>query len=259
MSIVEIANEALKGVKKLSEEKYAITKLSKVIRLVAAIILITILFNDKLNLGISFLKDNLNLWDDGIRSYLNSYVYWVVGLWMAYKIFSRPIRILCIRFDNTESVKSLPVLFTLYDFIDFICSLYFLAYAINQFIEINYIIIDTDIRKYVIAGVYLAVVFVNWLYLKNSNNWYCIHRKYTNYYDVNNRRISEDANVIYCGKLYQVCLCDVESEIKKVSKKMEWRLVSRIDKDYKSLEEAAKDREGNLTVVSWNNLYGSDE
>lgn len=239
MAIVETAKELLNKMEELSGKKYVLNRISKVMRLMAAIVLVSIFLSDKLNLDLAFLKVDLDLWDEVLRIGLKNNIYRVCIFWIIYElIISNVLRRGCILFDKTECVESLPILFTLDDLIDFVCSLYFFVYAMNQLIELNSTISSGDMTMSIIAGIYLFIVFVNWLYIKNRCNWYDIHREYTNYYDVTNKRIPKNANVIYRGKLYRV---------RQDAQSQEWRLVS-YDKDSLSLEEAAKDRDGNITI-----------
>lgn len=260
MSMVEMAKDALNGVKRLSEKKYAINILNRTMRMVAAILLVTIFANDRFDFGIPFSKVTLNLWDETLREVLNYNVYKICIFWSAYElIISNVIRWLCIHFDETEELKSIPILFTLNDLVDFVCSIYFLVYAINRLIERNNGMSDIDIGMSTISGIYIFIGFVNWLYIKNDNNWYYIHRKYTNYYDTNNIRIAEKTNVIYHGKRYRVYFGDGGVGLNEKSQKKEWRLKAWGDNESISLEEAVKDKEGNLIVETWKDRYGSGE
>lgn len=259
MSIVEITKEAISSVKQLSEKKYAIRGINRAIRMVAAILLVSFFLNDELNWGIPFSKIALNLWDERFRNFLKRNVYVVGIFWLAYELIVSKLLIrICAYCDKTKEVKSFPVLFTVKDLVDFICSLYFGTYAINLLVEHNNTIFNDDMRIYIIAGGYLVIEFANWLYVKNSNNWYHIHRDYTYYYDVNNRRIPKDADVIYRGKLYRVYWSGDVLGLNRDSQKKEWRLSSWDDNESISLEEAAKDKEGKLTIETWKNRYDSN-
>ena len=101
-----------------------------------------------------------------------------------------------------------------------------------------------------VAGIYLLIVFVCWVYVQNSNLWYHIHREYTYYYYTNNKRIPKDANVIYRGKLYKVIWTGNVVGGKSDTKK-EWVLLAWGDKDSVSMEEAVKDKDGKLTLATW--------
>jgi len=260
LSAVEIAKETLNAVKKLSKEKYAVNIVSKGIRMFAAILLICIWLNDKLNLGIPFSKIILNLWEEKFRNFIKNNVYIVGVFWVVYKqIISNILRKWCVCFDETEEVKSLPILFTLNDFIDFVSSLFFGVYAINLLAEYNNSISNGEMNMGIVAGGYLTIEFVKYLYIKNCNNWYRIHREYTHYFDVNNRSIPKGATVIYHGKLYRVKQQCYTGGINSGCQKSEWRLDSYGENNSLSLEEAAKDKDGKLTIVKWEDWHGENE
>lgn len=251
MSIIEIGKELFNGMDEASRKKHLVVKISKVIRIMAAVLLVCVYMNNELNLGITLPKISLNLWDESVRAFIKSNIYKVSVFWIVYDlIISNFLRWLCACLDKTEEVKSFPVLFTVDDLIDFGCALYFGLYAINQIIELNSAIITYDKIMCMVAGIYLLVVFVCWVYVQNSNRWYCIHREYTYYYDTNNKRIPKDANVIYRGKLYKVFWTgDVFGG--KADAKKEWVLLAWDNRESISMEEAVKDKDGKLTLDTW--------
>ena len=252
MSVIESGKEVIDRITQLSKEEYAIGKISRFLRLVATIILISVWINDRMNIGIPFNKMDLNLWNKDIRFLIDSHYYFIVIFWIVYKIIiSNFFRALCIKFDRSEGVKSLPVLFTLDDFVDFGCSLFFCIFAFNQIIERNNNIVGGDETINILAGMYLLGIFINWLYRKNSNNWYYIRREYTDFYDINNKRIPKDAYVIYYGKRYRLIWSGDIVGVKQEEQRKEWILSSWDDKKGILLEEAAKNREGNLTIDTW--------
>ena len=251
MSIIEFGKELLNGMDEVSRKKHFVVKVSKVIRVMAAVLLVCVYMNNELNFGITLPKISLNLWDESVRGFIKSNIYKVSIFWLVYDlIISNFLRWICVHFDKTKEVKSFPVLFTLDDLIDFGCTLYFGLYAINQNIELNSAIVDYDKTMCMVAGIYLLVVFVYWVYVQNSNLWNNIHREYTYYYDANNKRIPKDANVIYRGKLYKVIwtgnVAGGKTDIKK-----EWILLAWGDRDSVTMEEAVRDKEGKLTLATW--------
>ena len=251
MSLIEMGKELLNGMDEVSRKRHLVVKISKVIRIMAAVLLVCVYMNNELNFGITLPQISLNLWDESVREYIKENIYKVSIFWVAYDmIISNFLRWLCVHLDKTEEVKSFPVLFTVDDLIDFGCALYFGLYAINQIIELNSAIIVYDKIMCMVAGIYLLVVFVYWVYVQNSNFWYHIHREYTFYYDTNNRRIPKDANVIYRGKLYKVFWTGDVFGGKSDAKK-EWVLSSWDDRDSVTMEEAVKDKDGKLTLATW--------
>ena len=99
----------------------------------------------------------------------------------------------------------------------------------------------------IIVGIYLTIEIVNWIYICNCNKWYKITKPYTFYFDVNNKRIPENANVIFYGALYKECWENAEKKDINMNYK-ELRLISWNNHNSILLEEAVKDREGKLTL-----------
>lgn len=251
MSLIEMGKELLNGMDEASRKKHLVVKVSKVIRIMAALILVCVYMNNELNFGITLPKISLNLWDESVRAFIKDNIYKVSIFWLVYDmIISNFLRWLCVRMDKTEEVKSFPVLFTVDDLIDFGCALYLGLYAINQIIELNNAIIVYDKTMCMVAGIYLLIVFVCWVYFQNSNLWYHINREYTYYYDTNNKRIPKDANVIYRGKLYKVIWTGNVAGGKSDTKK-EWVLLAWGDRERVSMEEVVKDKDGKLTLATW--------
>ena len=260
MSVIEIAKETRSAIKQLSQEKYVISRVSKTLRILATIVLVSILLNERLNLGIPLSRMTLNLWDETLRTALKSNIYKVCTFWLVYELLIKSLLIrLFIYVDKSEEVKSLPMVFTANDLVNLTCSIYFGVYTMNQLIEYSNIGIHSDSLIDIIAVVYLFIEFINWLYIKNSDKWYCIHRNYTYYFDVNNKRIPQKGVVIYRGKLFKVYWSGDVLESNKSTQRKEWRLSACEDKEDVSLEEAVKDREGNITVTTWKEIYTSNE
>lgn len=94
--------------------------------------------------------------------------------------------------------------------------------------------------------------FVEWVYVQNSNMWYWLDKEYTDYYDIEGERISQDDMVVYYGKRYEVYLDRKESEDGGI--KGEWRIKTSsvgVIQNSISLEEAVKDYEGKLVIDKW--------
>lgn len=251
MSIIETGKEILKGIDEASQKKYFVVKLSKVIRIMSALIIVCIYLNNELKVGITLPEISLNLWDENIRAFIKNNIYNVFIFQVLYHIIiSNLFRQLCVKMDKTEEAKSFPIIFTVDDLVDFGCALYFGLYAINQIIELNNAIIVYENKTCVVAGIYLLVIFVKRVYVQNCNLWRNINREYTYYYDINNKRIPKDANVIYRGKLYKVIWTENMSSGKSDTKK-EWMLLDHNDRESVSMEEAVKDKDGKITLATW--------
>lgn len=216
-----------------------------------AVLLVCIYINVEMELGISIPPVDLNLWDKSIRNFIKENIYVIFVSWVACKIFlSNFFKCLCIYLDKTEGTKLFPILLTVDDLIDLGCTLYFVLYVVNQIIELNHAMFFYDKIVCIVAGLYLLAVVVYWIYIPNSNFWYRVRREYTYYYDVNNKRIPKDAYVIYWGKLYQVFWTGDALSVKQDLKK-EWRLMAWDGSVSISLEEAVKDKDGKLTIDTW--------
>lgn len=201
MSIVENLEKIWKNVKDISdnlEKKYNRRHVDKIIRILASLILTYIILSKLFNWEVLCSNIKMELWNEALRLMVKKYIYKLCLFWLIYRLLLfRLFKIICINIDKTDKTESLPIVFTIDDIVDFLCSVYFLIYAINELIEYNNGISSMGNMISVIAIGYLFCVYAEWLYVQNSNNWYFVSREYTYYYDANNKRIPKDAYVIY--------------------------------------------------------------
>lgn len=241
MPVVEVFDNVYKELGK----DYGINRINRIIRLAAAIMIAYVFLNDKLDFGIVVFQNKLSLWNVVFREFLKNSIYLIVTINILYdQILSNLLRIVCL---NTQE-KLFPMVHTINDLVEYICSMFYLFYAFNSYIEFKNTVNDNELLISAIAITYLCKMFINCLYAKNKKRWEKSRRKYTNYFDVNNDRIPCDAEVIYFGKLYEVCCGNNVIGIKTESTKDEWRLCTHKVEESVSLEEAAKNRAGNLTI-----------
>lgn len=260
MSLIGFVKELWGGAEQLSEKKYGIIRINMTIRLLAAILLVGIWLNDRWGLGIRLLEVTWNLWEESLRKGLNQNIYGACIFWVLYDLIgSRLLELGCViwEVEKNKKTKLSPLKYTLDDLIDFGCSVFFLMYAINQLIEYNNGTIHDDFRMCVVAGIYIAFRFAGRLYVKNCRRVKDRDREYTDFYDINNKRIPKEANVIYRGKRYRLYWTGNVIGLDSHAEKPEWRLDAWGGGETFSLEDAVKDREGNLTVES--NVYDAGE
>ena len=76
MSIIEFGKELLNGMDEVSRKKHFVVKVSKVIRVMAAVLLVCVYMNNELIFGITLPKISLNLWDESVRGFIKSNIYY---------------------------------------------------------------------------------------------------------------------------------------------------------------------------------------
>ena len=86
MSLIEMGKELLNGMDEASRKKHLVVKISKVIRIMAAVLLVCVYMNNELNFGITLPKISLNLWDESVREYIKGNIYKVSIFWVVYDI-----------------------------------------------------------------------------------------------------------------------------------------------------------------------------
>lgn len=255
MSIGENLEKIWKNVKDISdnlEKKYNRRHVDKIIRILASLILTYIILSKLFNWEVLCSNIKMELWNEALRLMVKKYIYKLCLFWLIYRLLLfRLFKIICINIDKTDKTESLPIVFTIDDIVDFLCSVYFLIYAINELIEYNNGISSMGNMISVIAIGYLFCVYAEWLYVQNSNNWYFVSREYTYYYDANNKRIPKDAYVIYRSEMYKVCLSSkISSERKEIySKKREWELRSLDNDEQILLKDAVRNTNGGVILI----------
>lgn len=251
MSVIESGEKIVKDIIDISKEKYLISKLSKFVRILCAIVIVCVALDKMFKWNIDYSIVTLELWDKNIRDGLNNSIVYVIIFGGLYEFVLSDILyyILC-HIDSSDDAKSLPVLFTIDDLVDFACSIFFLGYTINKLIEIKNGIDNNKQVVLIFAGIYLVVFFIKWLYINNCNNWNSIRNEYTDYYDINRKRIQNKMYVVYYGKRYKIHYMGDIPGGQNDKEKNEWIMISEDGKKI-LLEEAARDRKGELMIDPW--------
>lgn len=248
MSIVSVLQTLLLSAHELKKEDFAAGKIAKAIRVLAALIVLVVLLSSICNISEIAFGETMPLRDEEIRDFINEHMLSCMLFWGIYNLFLE--QLICravILIDQSKDDELLLIWFTIDDFLDVLMSLYFLVYGINLLIEFNN---GNDVlvyRGWVYSGMlaYIVLVFLKWSYIKNSNKWYEIRRRYTQFYDTEGKRIPKDAYVVYYGKLYQVYWSGDVIDGNDHNMKKEWRILSwGFEGDSISLEAAVKDKGG---------------
>ena len=252
MWVFDLSEKIINAASIASKNNYTVGKVSRIIRLLSSLMLISVEVCKKINLNIDYRVISYNLWNIEIRNFFNDRIIYIIVFWVIYEavVYNILFYLVCY-IDKSEKTVSIPVLFTINDLVDLGSSVFFLGDSVNKWIEGKNGIENSDQQVIFIAGLCLIFSFVAWLYRKNSNNW-SFEEEFTNYYDINGNRIPKGANVIYYGKGYSVYWSGDVLGIHNKEQEYEWRIMSR-DNDRQSiaLEVAARNREGNLMLESW--------
>lgn len=163
--------------------------------------------------------------------------------------------VICIKVDF--KVNLLPVFYTTEKMLEIcamvILNLKFFGDLLLFINNINNTIIESK-KIYDLYLVCILFIFVRWLYISNANNCYYNEISYTPYFDCLGNRIAEKDEVIYYGKLYNIHVGRKKVKENNVSIK-EWYLcdINKFGLNFEdmTLEDAVKNKEGNLTVYEW--------
>lgn len=257
MSILSNIKDLLFGVDKVMGGAYTAKKIARILRVVSALLVLLVLLLNCWNLvGFTYFKP-YPLLNEKVRYFINKNILYIFSLWIIYRIIIENIfRRIAVLVETKTTKTIIPVWLTIDDFIDISFAVYFMIYGINLLLEFcnGHDVLNNYEMVYWLFTLYLISIFIEWLYIKNSNIWYCMKREYTEYYDSEGKRIPKDAYVVYYGKRYKVELVRKDIGLNRDNKKHEWRIstkgclgeVSDI-----SLEEAVKDKEGKLVLDKW--------
>lgn len=255
MFIVSGVKDLILSVDEIAKQGYSIKNIIKRVRIIAAFLILFDLFLNYWNVMEFIPWSTMPLWNENIRNVIKEYMVVSMCFWAIYRlILEKILRGIIIHIDKSEDEVLIPIWFTLDDFVDTFFALYFLAGGVNILIEFCNGFNDSDSYKgiYIGAVVYIVGVFLKWLYIQNSNMWYYIRKRYTEFYDCEGKRIPQDAYVVYYGKRYRVYWSGDISGLYADIMCKEWRISPIIagGKSY-SLEEAVKDKEGKLVLDKW--------
>ena len=197
-----------------------------------------------------------------LSRFLDKYVFEIFIALIIYKIIGdRLFRYLVINVEVEFNIKLSPLFNTVEDIFEigtmFLLSLKLCRNLLLCIRGVN-IVASTDKNMYLTYLACSLFGFVNWLYMKNK--YYCdlAEIRYTPYFDYEGKRIAQEDEVIYYGRLYNVYLLDVEDtefvEKRKSFNKKEWYLskdnIGIIRKEI-SLEEAVRDKNGKIKVYEY--------
>ena len=234
-----------------------IKKVCVTIRIIIAMMMISMFLDDFLgNIFCEFVSVP-NLWDIKVRIFFNSNIITIIRFFVLYKIIIFFVRYIIYGIENINLVA---MIISVDDIIDIANTIFLFSYVVNTWIEKkNGILVNNEIVY--VAIVYIIYICTKFIYIKNNNELHQKTIEYTNYYDVNNSRIPQNAYVIFYGKRYRVfwtgdILCGKNDEIEK-----EWKIIlvdlneeTIKDEERKiSLKDAVENRKGKLTID--NNMY----
>lgn len=161
-------------------------------------------------------------------------IFWIIGLCGMYSNCTNRIK---------TGKKGKIIISSIYDILDFIATLFLVAYSINMLIIVAN---KRDVIIWpsaVIAMMYLCLCTVINLYKKNERIEDRLERQNTIYCDINEKLIFIGADVFYYRKKYMVV---------KKNKKVKLRPYGQnvfTDSDYIDLELAVKDEAGKLRMI----------
>lgn len=196
---------------------------------------------DKCNLKKLFQFDLEICFPKNISNFLNEYTLKIIIFYFVFLIIIKPfLKAITVHIEVKYKIKIFPLWFTITDIVEITFNGLVLLKIIqdvllcyNEALKI----VQEDIYIYIFVIVSAICDFIYRIYLKNSNNWYYISIKYTEYFDSQGKRIAEDDKVVYKNKIY-----DLYSD-KGVYYIHDYRKGTSI-----KLEEALADKDGNLRI-----------
>lgn len=197
----------------------------------------------------------LPLWENTASCWLNQNMF---NLWIAWFIvvifFDEFLKKILIGFEiqKNDSVTVVPLWETFIDLIDVVFSLILLLFMINLLVVYghnpNMILGENPQKAISVSLLYGVCLFARWLYRRREKNWNKIKNGYTDYFDSGKKWIAENDYVVFFNKLYVVVRSyETNTETNQVERI--WKLQDLKRKEEISLEEAVKDKDGNLYVI----------
>lgn len=255
MEIATTSKELIELIRTNSKSKQFIKKVCKIIQVIISLIIVSIYLHKFLKCNIDYSGMVFNLWDERLREFLHSEIVFVIIVRVVYDILiARVLWFIIYYIFKIKEDCVIPILISIDDCVNVIFSIYYAGYGINNLIEqVNGIYNNDKIITY-IAILYLTILCIQWIYIKNRNDWYECNKKYTDYYDRNNNRIPDKAYVNYKGKRWYVyCTQDILGG-KDDMIKAQWRIrTCGFDKSESMLlEEAVQD-------IDWDLILDNEE
>lgn len=237
--------------KELASDNNAVNKLAYLLRKISVIIVFIVLLSQCWDFSYYVDGKMIPPLRDDVSLFLHKYTFGLFLAWIIYDVVDTGIYCVLILLELKFKVVLIPLWDTITNTIKLLASCDLLLYSFDLVIEScngNDILIK-DNEIYWLTTLYLAYVFVNWVYNKHKHKQRLRNTSYTDYFDMDGNRIANEDKVIYNGKLYEIfCTSDL-AKIKAFPSKNGIWLVDKISRlTTISLEDAAKDEKGKLKV-----------
>lgn len=251
-SMYDKAKKVYDQLKPVLDDKQITKRLPRVLCIIASSILALVFIHQYCNIINYANIVHLPMFSESMRNYIGKVIFLGGIGWLTYHVVAYPLLLpMIVRIDCIKNTTYIRFLQTVDDIIDIFASGMFLVYALDELSYLtNYEDPAIKIRVlFCFAIVYLCVLFIMWVYQKNNHNPYAI---FTGYCDNNRSLIREGDLVAYNNKLYWVR--DASKEILGYSMKAgkdPYILLAFNQHNDKTLtlEEAAQNIEGNLTII----------
>ena len=190
------------------------------------------------------------------KAFLDRYSFQLIVVLLLYYLF-RGVLWRGVNFVSGKmELNLLPLLNTIEELYEVFVIAIITLFFIDELIEsLHGIVIFTRTNRYIfITFIAFSVLRLTYsMYTKNSTYWYYTNKKYTQFFDVDGKRISRDDKVVYNQKIYQVFSIKHE-DFENRFEPIEWCLAEysvSILKKVISLEEAVKDEKGHLKIYKF--------
>ncbi len=253
MSVFGEVQSLYKNGKEFSKDKYAINKLADILRNISAIIILFLLLLQYWDFIDDYSIIKIPLFGDRLRDVLHKHSFVLFIVWIIFDTLSTPFfSKIVVLIESECKVKLLPLWNTIEDLFEISIASLMVLFSANSFIEFynGYNVLTIENQKvYGLIILYIFFGIINWVYIKNSNRWYYIEKRYTDYFDMSGNRIAEDDKVIYYGKIYKIIYAR-EDEVMNSKLWLVEDTIRIIDKVI-LLEDAVKDEKGKIKVYEY--------
>lgn len=259
------AKEIIKDVQKLREETIESKKIIGILRTITFLIVCTTFFVQYWNFKFSINIGTITLLPINLNHFIDNYTYTIFIVLIIYKAVGYIIlRHIVISIGVKFNIKLFPVLNTVEDVFEIGAMIILSLYLINNLILcINgiYVIKSVDKDLYLIYLICCLCSFVNWVYIKNKEQWRRGANNYTPFFDCNGKQIAQSDKAIYYGELYDICLLDIDKKERtalipneKKSGKKAWYILKKGDFrkcEEVLLEDAVRDEKGKIKTYDY--------